>query len=329
MAKDTIGNVIASIDKEFGKGTVINFEENVKDIEFISSGSIALDIALGGGYPKGRIIEAYGAESSGKTTAALHAIVEVQKEGLIAVYFDYENALDPVYMASVGVDLSKDKLLIVYPESTEQGFEMMRRFVKAEEVGIIVIDSVAAMVPKSELQGDFGDSKMGLQARAMSQAMRMLVSDIKKSDCIAYFINQTRDKIGVVFGDPTTTTGGNALKFYASQRLRLAKSTSQKDKEGETISTTTKITIDKNKVAPPKRKCQINIRYGEGFDRYIELIEMGVELGIINKSGSWFNYGDVKLGQGQEAVRVMLMDNPELSEEVEHKIRMNVGLIEE
>lgn len=329
MEKGTINNVISSIEKEFGKGTVVNFEENVRDIEFISSGSIALDLALGGGYPKGRIIEAYGAESSGKTTAALHAIVEVQKIGKMAVYFDYENALDPVYMASIGVDLGKDKLQIVYPESTEQGFEIMRRFIKSPEVGIMVIDSVAAMVPKSELQGDFGDSKMGLQARAMSQAMRMLVSDIKRSDCVAYFINQTRDKIGIVFGSPITTTGGNALKFYASQRINLAKSGSQKDKEGDTISTTTKVTVDKNKVAPPKRKCQINIRFGEGFDRFIELIDMGVELGIINKSGSWFNYGDVKLGQGQEAVRVMMLDNPELTEEIEHKIRMNLGLIEE
>lgn len=324
-----LDQAISKIDNMFGKGTVVNFEENVKDVEFISSGSIKLDLALGGGYAVGRIIEAYGAESSGKTTAAIHAIVEVQKLGKMAVYLDYENALDPVYMASLGVDFSKEKLLIVYPDSTEQGFEIMKQFVGVEEVGIIVVDSVAAMTPKAELEGDFGDSKMGLQARAMSQAMRMLVSSIKKSDCIAFFINQTREKIGVMFGDPTTTTGGKALQFYASQRLRLAKAGSQKDKEGEFISTTTRVTIDKNKVAPPKRKAEINIRYGEGFDIIQEIIDLGVELDIIKKSGSWFSYGETKLGQGAESVRTIFEDNPELFEEIEHKVRLNLGLIEE
>lgn len=263
------------------------------------------------------------------TTIAIHALVQVQKEGQMGVYFDYENALDPVYMESLGVDFSKDKLLIVYPNTTEQGFEMMRKFVGVDEVGIIVVDSVAAMVPQAELEGDFGDSKMGLQARAMSQALRMLVSDIKKSDTIAYFINQTRDKLNVMFGNPETTTGGNALKFYATQRIRLAKSTVTKDKEGEAISTLTKITIDKNKVAPPKKKAQINIRYGIGFDLIQEIIDFGVELGIIKKSGSWFSYGDTKLGQGAESVRALLEDNPELFEELDRKVRIELGLIEE
>jgi len=320
---------LASIDKEFGKGTVINFEDVVEGIEFISSGSIAIDMALGGGYPKGRIIEAYGAESSGKSTAALHAAIEVQKLGKMVVYLDYENALDPVYMESLGLDFSKNKLLISYPKTTEEGFEIIKKLVKVPEVGIIVIDSVAAMVPRAELEGDFGDSKMGLQARAMSQAMRMLVGEIKRSDCIVFFINQTREKIGISFGDPTTTTGGNALKFYASQRLRFAKSQSQKDKEGEFVSTTTKITIDKNKVAPPKRIAEINIVYGEGFDVVQEIIDLGVKLEIIEKKGSWFNYGNTKLGQGNDSVKTILLDNPELYEELKHKVKLNLGLIEE
>lgn len=328
MSKE-LDSIISGVEKDFGKGSVVNFEENVKDIEFSSSGSIAFDLALGGGYPKGRIIEVFGAESSGKTTAALHAIVEIQKTGKMAVYLDYENALDPFYMEALGVDLSKDKFLLVYPNSTEDGFEIMRRFIKVPEIGIVVVDSVAAMVPKAELQGDFGDSKMGLQARSMSQALRMLVSDIRKSDCIAFFINQTRDKIGVMFGDPTTTTGGNALKFYASQRIKTSKSGGVKDKEGELISNTTKIVVDKNKVAPPKRKCEINIRFGEGFDVITELIDLSVDQGIINKSGSWFSYGEIKLGQGAESVRALLLDNPELYEELSNKLKLNLGLMEE
>ena len=324
----SLDQVIADVEKQFGKGTVRSMAEYV-DIEKVSSGSIGLDIALGGGYPKGRIIEIYGAESSGKTTTALHAIVEVQKLGKMALYLDYENAIDPYYCECIGVDLSADKFRIINPESTEEGFEIIRKFLDVDEIGAIVVDSVAAMVPKSELQGDFGDSKMGLQARSMSQGMRMLVQGISKSNCVVIFINQTRDKIGVMFGDPTTTTGGNALKFYASQRLKISKSGGEKDSEGEFISITSKIVIEKNKVAPPKRKCEIPIKFGVGYDIVTELINIAAEAEIIQKKGSWFAYGDVKLGQGIEAVRKVFEDNPELFEEVQTKVKLNLGLIEE
>jgi recombination protein RecA len=223
-------------------------------------------------------------------------------------------------MESLGVDFSKDKFRMSCPKSTEEGFEIARKFIKAPEVGIIIFDSVAAMIPKAELEGDFGDSKMGLQARAMSQAMRMLVGEISRSNCIVFFINQTREKIGVVYGDNTTTTGGNALKFYASQRLKFAKSQSQKDKEGDFVSTTTKITVDKNKVGIPKRIAEINIVYGQGFDIVQEIVDLGVKFEVIEKKGSWFSYGDVKLGQGADSVKSILLDNPELYEELKEKI---------
>ena len=327
MAK--LEDVIAAIDKEFGKGTIQNFEDNLKDIELISSGSIGLDRALGGGYPKGRIVEIYGSESSGKTTTALEAIVEVQKLGLIALYVDYENALDPVYCQSIGIDFSKEKWLMCTPKTTEEGIEIVRKFVHVDKIGIIVIDSVAAMVPKAELEGESGDSKMGLQARAMSQGLRLLVNSVNTSKCIVMFINQTRDKIGISFGDPTTTTGGNALKFYASQRLAITKSGGDKDKDsGEAVSINSKITVKKNKVAPPLRVATVPIKFGEGFDKFKELVDIAVELDIIHKSGSWFSYGDTKLGQGSDGVVLLLKDNPELYDEIDNKVRVNLGLAE-
>lgn len=320
-----LNDIISKVESQFGKGYVRHMEEYL-DIERVSSGSIGLDMALGGGYPKGRVIEIFGAESSGKTTTALHAAVEVQKIGKMVLYLDYENAIDPEYCESIGLDLSKDKFRIANPSTTEDGFEIIRAFLEADEIGLIVIDSVAAMVPRAELNGDFGDSKMGLQARAMSQSLRMLTRSISKSSAIVIFINQTRDKIGVMFGDPTTTTGGNALKFYASQRLDVRKSGGDKDKEGEFVSILSKITVKKNKVAPPMRKCEIPIMFGIGFDKMGELIAIATDLDIINKKGSWYSYGDTKLGQGADSVRVILEDNPELVEELFHKVKTNLGL---
>ena len=317
--------IIEKVEKEFGKGYIRHMEEYL-DIERVSSGSIGLDMALGGGYPKGRVIEIYGAESSGKTTTALHAAVEVQKIGKMVLYLDYENAIDPEYCESIGLDLSKEKFRIANPSTTEDGFEVIRAFLEAGDIGLIVVDSVAAMVPRAELNGDFGDSKMGLQARAMSQGLRMLTRSISKSNAIVIFINQTRDKIGVMFGDPTTTTGGNALKFYASQRLDVRKAGGEKDKEGEFTSIISKITVKKNKVAPPMRKCEVPIMFGIGFDKIGELINVSVDLDIIQKKGSWYSYEDTKLGQGTDSVRAILEDNPELVNEILIKVKSNLGL---
>lgn len=324
----SLDEIIGDIDKRFGKGYVRHMEEFV-DIKKLSSGSIGLDVALGGGYPEGRIIEVYGAESSGKTTTALHAAVEAQKLGKMVLYLDYENAIDPDYCEMIGVDMSKEMFRIVNPDSTEDGFETIRTFLDYDGLGLVVVDSVAAMVPKAELIGDFGDSKMGLQARAMSQSMRMLVQKISKSSAIVMFINQTREKIGISFGDPTTTTGGNALKFYASQRLAITKSGGEKDKDGEYVSIMSRITVKKNKVAPPMRKCEIPIKFGVGYDKYAELVNIASENDIIQKKGSWFSYGDTKLGQGAEGVASLLQDNPELFEEIEKKVRINLGLLDE
>ena len=318
-------DVIKNVEKSFGTGIVRHMEEYV-DIPRISSGSIALDAALGGGYPEGRVVEIYGAESSGKTTAALHLAVQVQKLGKVVLYFDYENAIDPEYCEAIGLDLSREKFRISNPSTTEDGFEIIRAFLEVDDIGLIVVDSVAAMVPRAELNGDFGDSKMGLQARAMSQSLRMLTRSISTSNAIVVFINQTRDKIGVVFGDPSTTTGGNALKFYASQRLEVKKAGGEKDKDGEFTSILSKITIKKNKVAPPMRKCEVPILFGIGFDRVGEVISLAVAEGIIAKSGSWYSYDTTKLGQGTDSVRSILDDNPELFEEIEKKVRINLGL---
>jgi recombination protein RecA len=323
-----LDQVIGDVEKRFGKGTVRSMEDYV-DVEKISSGSIGLDMALGGGYPKGRVIEVYGAESSGKTTTALHAAVQVQKVGKIVLYMDYENAIDPFYCESIGLDISANKFRLVNPDSTEDGFEIMRSFLDVEDIGMIVVDSVAAMTPKAELQGDFGDSKMGLQARSMSQGLRMLTQGISKSNCIVMFINQTRNKIGVMFGSPITTTGGNALKFYASQRLDISKAAGEKDSEGEFTSILSKIKVIKNKVAPPMKKCEIPIKFGVGFDTLSEIIDIATELGIILKKGSWYSYEDSKLGQGKDAVRAIMEDNPEMTDEIERKVKLNLGLLEE
>lgn len=322
----SLQEVLNKVEQTFGKGYVRHMEEYL-DIERVSSGSIGLDMALGGGYPKGRIIEIYGAESSGKTTTALHAAVQVQKQGKMVLYLDYENAIDPEYCESIGLDLSKEKFRIVNPLTTEDGYELIRSFLEVDVIGLIVVDSVAAMVPRAELTGDFGDSKMGLQARAMSQGLRMLVNSIGKSSAIVIFVNQTRDKLGIVFGSPETTTGGNALKFYASQRLDVKKAGGDKDSDGEFTSIISKITIKKNKVAPPMRKCEVPILFGVGFDKIGELINIASELNIILKKGSWYSYGDTKLGQGADSVRSIMEDNPELFEEIEHKVKLNLGLI--
>jgi len=315
------------IDKEFGKGTIQNFEENVEGVKFVSSGSIKLDIALGGGWAKGRIAEIYGSESSGKTTAAIHAAVEVQMLGQIAIFLDFENAFDPHYGAALGLDYSKDKWRFSQPNSGEDGFEIIEKLLGVPEIGIIIVDSVAAMIPRAEIDGDYGDSKMGLHARLMSQAMRKLVGIIKKSDCIVLFINQTRDKIGVIFGDPSTTTGGHALKFYASQRAEIKKFSQEKSGD-EVVSILSRIKIKKNKVAPPFKQCEIPIRFGEGFDHIGETLDLGVEFGIIKKSGSWYNYRETRLGQGRDAVRTLLEDNEELVEEITKKVKIDLGLIE-
>lgn len=316
-----LDKAIGDINKLFGKGSIINFEdEPLDDIDFISSGSIGLDLALGGGYPKGRIVEIFGAESSGKTTLALHAITEAQNSGMMAVYIDLENALDPFYAQNIGVTLSKDRWLFSQPSSGEDTFTIIDKLLDSKEVGVIVVDSVAALVPRAEIDGDFGDQKMGLHARLMSQGMRKLVTKINKSNCLVIFINQTRDKIGIVFGNPTTTTGGNALKFYASQRLEVNRSGALKDTDGNIISYSTTVKVIKNKVAPPMKKAMFPITFGIGIDRTQEILEMAVELGIIEKSGSWYSYDKSKLGQGVNAVRDLLNDNPELVEELKNKI---------
>lgn len=324
----SLEEIISDVDKRFGKGYVRHMEEFV-DIKKVSSGSIGLDVALGGGYPEGRIVEIYGAESSGKTTTALQAAVEIQKLGKMVLYLDYENAIDPDYCEMIGVDMSKEMFRIVNPDSTEDGFETIRTFLDYDNLGLVVVDSVAAMVPKAELQGDFGDSKMGLQARAMSQSMRMLVQKISKSSAIVIFINQTRQKIGIAYGDPTTTTGGEALKFYASQRLAVTKSGGEKDRDGEFTSIISRITVKKNKVAPPMKKCEIPIKFGVGYDKFSELVNIAAENDIISKKGSWYSYGESKLGQGSEAVAAILEDNPELFEEIDKKVRINLGLLQE
>lgn len=317
-----INKVVEDINKLFGKGTVINFEDDrLDDIQVISSGSIALDIALGGGYPEGRIIEIYGHESSGKTTLALHAVANVQAQGKLACYLDNENAFDPFYAEKLGVNFAKDKFLFSQPSSGEDTFTIVEKLLKLEP-GVIVVDSVAAMIPRAELEGDFGDSKMGLHARLMSQGMRKLVSKIADHNTLVIFINQTRDKIGVIFGDPTTTTGGNALKFYASQRLEVTRSSQIKGGSGsdEVTGNIIRVKVVKNKIAPPARKALFQITYGIGIDSVQEIVALGVEYEVIKKSGSWFSYGETKLGQGEPNVVQLFRDNPELCEEVKSKI---------
>lgn len=304
------------IEKNFGKGSIMKFgDENVQQVEVIPTGSIALNAALGvGGYPKGRIIEIYGPESSGKTTLAIHAIAEAQKAGGIAAFIDAEHAFDRFYASKLGVDV--DNLWISQPDNGEQALEIAEQLIRSSAIDIIVIDSVAALTPKAEIEGDMGDNKVGLQARLMSQALRKLTSAISKTNTTCIFINQLREKIGVMFGNPETTTGGNALKFYASVRLDIRRATQLKDGE-EVIGNQTRVKVVKNKVAPPFRKAEFDIMFGEGISRAGEIIDLGAELGIIKKSGSWYSYNDTKLGQGRDASKQVIQDNPELAEELE------------
>jgi len=307
------------IEKSYGKGSIMKLGDRaVEDVSSISSGSLGLDIAMGvGGYPKGRIIEIYGPESSGKTTLAIHAIAEAQKAGGIAAIIDAEHAFDPGYATKLGVDI--DELLISQPDNGEQALEIADSLIRSGAVDIIVIDSVAALTPKAEIEGEMGDSKMGLQARLMSQALRKLTANINKTKTCVIFINQLREKIGVMFGNPETTTGGNALKFYASVRLDIRRIGQIKDGE-ESQGNHTRVKVVKNKVAPPFKKAEFDIMYGEGISKTGEIVDLGVELNIIKKSGSWFSYGETKLGQGRESVKSLLHDNPELAQELEAKI---------
>jgi recombination protein RecA len=308
------------LDKTYGKGTVMKMgDSEVEKVEAISSGSLTLDGALGvGGYPKGRVIEIYGPESSGKTTLTLHAIAECQKAGGIAAFIDAEHAFDRFYAQNLGVNI--DELIISQPDNGEQALEITDNLIRSGAIDIIVIDSVAALTPKSEIEGEMGDSKMGLHARLMSQALRKLTSNISKTNCTVMFINQLREKIGVMFGNPETTTGGNALKFYASVRLDIRRSTQIKDTNGNVLGNKTRVKVVKNKVAPPFKVSEFDIMYGKGISKMGEIIDLGVEYDIIDKSGSWFSYGETKLGQGRDSVKSILKDNPELCDEIEAKI---------
>lgn len=308
------------IDKDFGKGTIMRMSDKViVNVPSISTGSIGLDVALGiGGLPRGRVVEIYGPESSGKTTLAIHAIAEAQKAGGIAAFIDAEHAFDRSYAQKLGVDM--DNLFVSQPDNGEQALEITDSLIRSGAIDIVVIDSVAALTPKAEIEGDMGDSKMGLQARLMSQALRKLTANISKTNTCCIFINQLRDKIGVMFGNPETTTGGNALKFYSSVRIDIRKTTQIKEGE-EVCGNRVKVKIVKNKMAPPFRKAEFDVIYGEGISKIGEIIDLGTELGVIKKSGSWFSYGDTKLGQGRDSVKQLLKDNPELSDELEIKIR--------
>jgi recombination protein RecA len=309
------------LDKAYGKGTVMRMnDEALEEIEAISSGSLSLDAALGvGGYPRGRVVEIYGPESSGKTTLTLHAIAECQKSGGIAAFIDAEHAFDRYYAQSLGVDI--DELIVSQPDYGEQALEIADNLIRSGAVDIVVIDSVAALTPKSEIEGEMGDSKMGLHARLMSQALRKLTASISKTQSTVIFINQLREKIGVMFGNPETTTGGNALKFYASVRLDIRRSTQIKDSQGGINGNRTRVKVVKNKVAPPFKTVEFDILYGKGISKNGELLDLGVEEEIIQKSGSWFSYGDTKLGQGRDSVIKLFEDNLELAEEIEDKIR--------
>ena len=308
------------LDKTYGKGTVMKMgDSEVEKVEAISSGSLTLDGALGvGGYPKGRVIEIYGPESSGKTTLTLHAIAECQKAGGIAAFIDAEHAFDRFYAENLGVNI--DELIISQPDNGEQALEIADNLIRSGAIDIIVIDSVAALTPRSEIEGEMGDSKMGLHARLMSQALRKLTSNISKTNCTVMFINQLREKIGVMFGNPETTTGGNALKFYASVRLDIRRSTQIKDTNGNVLGNKTRVKVVKNKVAPPFKVSEFDIMYGKGISKMGEIIDLGVAHEIIDKSGFWFSYGETKLGQGRDSVKSILKDNPELSDEIEAKI---------
>jgi len=308
------------LDKAYGKGTVMKMgDKAVEEVEIIPSGSLGLDLALGvNGYPRGRVIEIYGPESSGKTTLTLHAIAEAQKAGGIAAFIDAEHAFDRNYAQKLGVDI--ENLIISQPDNGEQALEIAENLIRSGAIDIVVIDSVAALTPKSEIEGEMGDSKMGLHARLMSQALRKLTGTISKTNCTVFFINQLREKIGVMFGNPETTTGGNALKFYASVRLDIRRSSQIKDGEN-VIGNRTKVKVVKNKVAPPFKTAEFDIMYGEGVSKTGEILDLAVEFEIVKKAGSWFSYGETKLGQGRDAVKVLIKDNPELADELEKKIK--------
>ena len=309
------------LDKTYGKGTVMKMGDSPNEnVEAISSGSLGLDIALGvGGYPKGRVVEIYGPESSGKTTLTLHAIAECQKKGGIAAFIDAEHAFDRFYAENLGVDI--ENLIISQPDHGEQALEIPDNLIRSGAIDMVIIDSVAALTPKSEIEGEMGDSKMGLHARLMSQALRKLTSSISKTNCTVIFINQLREKIGIMFGNPETTTGGNALKFYASIRLDIRRSTQIKNSDGVVMGNKTRVKIVKNKVAPPFKLAEFDIMYGEGISKVGEIIDLAVESEIINKSGSWFSYEGTKLGQGRDAVKTLLKDNPDLMETLESKLK--------
>lgn len=318
-------NTMAKLDKAYGKGTVMRLSDRqVMDVPVISTGSLGVDLALGvGGLPKGRVIEIYGPESSGKTTLAMQAIAEAQKQGGIAAFVDAEHAFDRLYAEKLGIDTKN--LLISQPDYGEQALEIAEHLISSGAIDICVIDSVAALVPKAELEGDMGDSKMGLQARLMSQALRKLTGTINKTGCMCIFINQLRDKIGVMFGSPETTTGGNALKFYASVRIDIRRIGQIKDNQSNIIGNRTRVKIVKNKVAPPFKVVEFDIMYGEGVSKAGEVLDLAVDLNIVKKSGSWFSYGDERLGQGRDTVKDLIKDNPELLAELEHKIREEVS----
>src|SRR6187397_426462 len=315
---------IDKIEKDYGKGSVMMMNEKGDQVqEVISTGSIGLDIALGiGGLPKGRVVEIYGPESSGKTTLAIHVIAEAQKKGGMCAFIDAEHAFDSIYAQKLGVDI--DNLLISQPDYGEQALEIADRLILSGAVDVVVIDSVAALVPKSELEGEMGDSKMGLHARLMSQALRKLTATISKTNTVCIFINQLREKIGVMFGNPETTTGGNALKFYCSVRLDIRRMAQIKDGD-EAVGNRVKVKVVKNKVAPPFRNAEFDIIFGEGISKTGEIIDMGVEMGIVQKSGSWFSYDANKLGQGRDSVKQLLLDNPEMAKEIEVKIRAKIA----
>lgn len=325
MPSEKLKNAISKLNKNFGDGTVMTFaKEDVKNVERIHSGSIGLDLALGGGWPKGRIIEIYGPESSGKTTLALHAIAEAHKKGGIAAIIDAEHAFDPIYASRLGVEVDNpDKFLFTQPSNGDEAIEVARELIKTGEVDIIVIDSVAALTPKAELQGDVGDAKMGLHARLMSQAMRMLTGEISKTKTVVVFINQLRDKLNVMWGSPETTTGGNALKFYASIRCDVRRIGQNKDGD-EVVSNKTKVKVVKNKTFPPFRNCEFDIVFGEGISKAGEILDIGAEVGVLKKSGSWFSFEDSKLGNGRDACMALLNDNPELMDAITEQIMKKI-----
>ena len=318
---------LGQIEKAFGKGSVMKLgqKEVAQDVSAISSGSLGLDVGLGiGGFPKGRIIEIYGPESSGKTTLALHAVAEAQKVGGTCAFVDAEHALDPVYAKKLGVNT--DELIISQPDAGEQALEIADTLVRSGAVDVVIVDSVAALVPKAELEGDMGDSHMGLQARLMSQALRKLTGSVSKTNCMVIFINQIRQKIGVMFGNPETTTGGNALKFYASMRLDIRRIGAIKERD-EVVGNQTRVKVVKNKLAPPFKVIEFDIMYGEGISKTGELIDLGVKAEIVEKSGSWYSYNDQRIGQGKENTRQFLKDNPDIANEIEARIRENMGLV--